>query len=109
MKRTKTNKTALWFIVGIILGLLIGSAGGYFYAAKSARGNFGRPSSFQISEQSKAEVTSLFESNPGQDSLTSYCGQNRMNCAYYCRSINPNNDFCSQFLNLSRGGIAPKR
>jgi len=103
------NKIVIWFIVGIVIGLVIGGAGGYFYANKSPR-NFGNFNNFQINEQSKAEVISLFEGNSNNANLTSYCQQNRMNCDYYCRSINPNNEACKEIMNSSRmGGIPQKR
>lgn len=103
------SKIIIWFIVGIIIGLVIGGAIGYFYASKSPRGNVGNFNNLQINEESKAEVKSLFESNPDKDTLNSYCQQNMNNCIYYCREVNKDNELCNQFLNISGGGMPQKR
>jgi len=103
------SKIIVWFIVGLIIGLVIGGASGYFYANKSPRGNFGNFNNFQINEESKAEVTSFFEGNPDEVTLTSYCQQNMNNCMYYCREVNKDNEACNQILNMSGEGVPPKR
>lgn len=103
------SKIIIWFIVGIIIGLVIGGVAGYFYAYKSPRGNFGNFNNMQISEESKSEVTSFFESNPDQATINSYCQENPNNCIYYCREMNQDNELCTQFLNMSRGGTPLKR
>lgn len=103
------SKIIIWFIVGIIIGLVIGGASGYFYANKSPRGIFENFNNMQISEESKSEVTSFFENNPDQATINSYCQENTNNCMYYCREMNQDNELCTQFLNMSRGGMPPRR
>jgi len=103
------SKTILWFIVGIIVGLIVGGIAGYFYADKSSRGNFGNLNNMQISEESKSEITSFFESNPDQATINSYCQENINNCMYYCREMNQDSELCTQFLNMSRGGMPQRR
>ena len=55
----------------MIIGLIIGVFGGYFYANKSPRGNFEKINNFQITEENRTEVISLFEENPNNISLVS--------------------------------------
>jgi len=103
------NKTIIWFIVGIIIGLIVGGLAGYFYVDKSPRGNFGKFNNMQISEESKSEVTSFFESNPDQATLNSYCQENSNPCRYYCIEINQDNELCTRFFNMSGGGMPQRR
>jgi len=104
------SKTIAWFIVGIIVGLIMGSLAGYFYADKSSRGDFGNPNfNGQIDEDQKTEVTVFFESNYNQSEITNYCNANINFCFYYCRQINPDNNLCKNILNLSREGMPQRR
>jgi hypothetical protein len=88
-------------IIGIVIGLVIGILAGYFLnnIINPIRG----PGNFQINENTKNEITAFFESTTDTNEINSYCEQNRMNCMYYCRSINPNNEICSQITNQTRG------
>ena len=100
-------------LIGIIIGLIIGVVGGYFIYTDLIHGgtsrNFpGGRGNFQISDASKAEVTSFFENTTDINSINSYCQQNRMNCAYYCRTINPSNEACSSIMNFTRMGGIPQ-
>ncbi|MCX6748996.1 MAG: hypothetical protein NT076_05325 [Candidatus Pacearchaeota archaeon] len=96
------NKLIKGLIIGIILGLIIGLIAGYFLNNKFA-GNFQSNRNLQISETSKQEVASFFNSTVDVDKINQYCQTNRINCNYYCRVINPTNEFCSEQMNFARG------
>ncbi len=53
--------------------------------------------SFEMSEEDISQVKDTFESAESTDDLSGYCDSNPMLCGYYCRSINPEHDFCGQF------------
>ena len=92
-------------IIGLIIGLVIGGTVGYFMHNIINNRNFTQgKGNFQIDETTQNEITSFFSSEPDVNTINTYCGQNRMYCAYYCRNINPNHEICSQYSNMSRGG-----
>jgi hypothetical protein len=96
-------------IIGIVAGLLIGCAGGYFYAHKQVRSDFGKFNNFQLNDEQKTEANSFFESHTNQTELDSYCKQNPSGCIYYCKDVNPDNEICSQLLNIKGDGMPPRR
>jgi hypothetical protein len=53
--------------------------------------------SFEMSEENVSQVRQAFESAESADELSGYCDANRMLCGYYCRTINPEHEFCSRF------------
>lgn len=54
---------------------------------------------FQIDEDTKNKVVSLFEVTQDLDKIKDFCDQNKVGCFYYCREINSEHEFCSN-LNL---------
>lgn len=96
------EKLTKGIIIGLVIGLALGAIAGYFLHS-NLNSNFiqGR-GNFQIDENTKNEITSFFDSNPDSNEINSYCEQNRMYCAYYCRNINPDHEICSQFQNMNR-------
>jgi len=52
----------------------------------------------QLTDEQKQNVTSFFSSTTDAAKINDYCSQNRMECFYYCRDINPNNELCSQLM-----------
>jgi len=95
-------------VIGIIIGLVIGGVAGYLIKDYSSNKNFrlGR-GQFQLDDKAVTEIANFFDGNPDANTTNSYCQQNRMNCAYYCKNINPNNEICSQFNNMSRRNNGP--
>jgi len=77
----------------------------YFTGFLTHRGNFPR-GNFQLSGTQADEVNSFFNSNPSLSDMQNYCASNRTSCFYYCRTINPNNEICSQlpnYRNMTQG------
>lgn len=93
----KMNNAIAWLISGLVIGLLVGGAAGYLVANNIHRG-IGR-GNFQINEETKASITSFFESTSDINEIRNYCGQNRNYCFYYCSSINQNHDICKELMN----------
>jgi len=99
----KADRLMKGAIIGLIAGLILGGIIGYISHNILSRNFIGRGNfNFQIDEQTKNEITSFFESASDINEINSYCGQNRVNCAYYCRDINPNHEICKQILNFTR-------
>jgi hypothetical protein len=98
------NKLLLGIIIGIVIGLIVGGVASYFiFNNRSSRGNFGNFRNFQLNETQINEVSSFFSSNPSSADINSYCEQNRMNCLYYCRSINANDAACKNITMMGQG------
>ena len=95
MKNTNT------FIIVVLILLLISNLffGYMFFFHKSGpdfnRGNFQQ---MQLTDEQIQSITSLFESTSDTNEITDYCNNNRMECFYYCREINPNHEYCSQLM-----------
>jgi len=110
MKKAIAQKSNLTkgLIIGLIIGLILGGLAGYLISNNfhknnfSGRGNF--QGNFQIDEQTKNDIVSFFDSTNDTNEINSYCEQNRMYCAYYCRSINPDNGACKNLMNATMGG-----
>ncbi len=47
-------------------------------------------------DEDMADVAEIFKSAGGLGEITSYCSDKLFLCGYYCRTIEPENDFCSQ-------------
>ena len=95
-------------MVGLISGLILGALAGYLLhntINRGANNNFpqGR-GNFQIDEKTKNEITSFFQSTSDINQINTYCEQNRMYCFYYCKSINPSDEICSQIINPNQTG-----
>lgn len=87
----KNSNVILIVLVGILLASNLFF--GYMLFFHNNRPNF---QNMQITDAQKQSVTSFFDSTTDTTKLTDYCNQNRMECFYYCRTINPSNSFCSQ-------------
>jgi flagellar basal body-associated protein FliL len=101
-EKTKSNKIILVIIFSVIF-FIAGGVAGYFFGV-SQHPNFNRNNFTQIDDAAKAQVTSVFESAKTIDDINTYCDTtaNKFACMYYCRTISPQNQFCSQ-INLSYG------
>jgi hypothetical protein len=104
MPRGKMKDAKKGIIIGLIIGLIIGGISGYFVHNSINRGFIQGRGNSQIDENTKNEITSFFDSTSNTSEINSYCEQNIMNCMYYCRSINPNNEICKEIMNSSRMG-----
>ncbi len=100
------SKTAKGFIIGLVIGLVFGSIISYIIVNNFHRSNSPFLGNFQIDEQAKSGIISFFNSTTDMDKISSYCQENRMNCLYYCRNINPDHEICKNIqmpLNRSFG------
>lgn len=100
----KKGNTVSWFTAGLITGLIIGGVGGYALHNSIGRSFIQGRGNFQIDEETKTKITSFFDSTSNMDEIKSYCEQNRMYCAYYCRNINPNHEICKELGNYTGQG-----
>ncbi len=66
-------------------------------------GNF-TPGGFQIDDSTKEEIILFFNSNPSDEEIENYCGENKMYCEYYCMQVNPEHEYCKnmQMPNFSK-------
>jgi len=98
------NKQIGGLIIGLLAGLVLGGAAGYFIANNFHRNNFqGRPN-LQIDDNTKNQIASFFGSMPSTDEIQSYCQQNRTYCVYYCSTVSPSDEICKSIMNFSRTG-----
>jgi len=84
-----TNK----LLIGLIIGLIAGGVASYLIF-NNHRGFPGRNFQFNLNESQINEINSFFSGNHTSREINSYCEQNRLNCMYYCRNINQNNEIC---------------
>lgn len=91
-------------IIGLVIGLILGGIIGCLIGVNLTRNSFSRRDNFQLDEKTKNEISSFFESTTDISIIESYCNQNRFNCMYYCRSVNPNHEICSQMPMMRQGG-----
>ena len=61
---------------------------------------------FTLDNKSINEVTDFFGSAQNREEVSEYCTEHRMECGYYCRWINPDNELCS-FM-PGRNGTMPR-
>lgn len=79
-------------IIGLIL---IGSFGcKYMKENNLDKPNFEERRDMQMNEETKNKTISFFEHTTNLDEIKTYCEENRMNCAYYCREINSEHEIC---------------
>ncbi len=92
------NKLVIGLIIGLIVGLAAGGFGGYLLFGKMNKPNqnFMRNTNFQLDESAKQQTALFFNSTEDINEISSYCQQNRANCFYYCREINPQHKICSE-------------
>ena len=108
MKREKLIITVL----AIVVIVLVIAAFGYIYYSKYLShpkrngefGNFSSQRNLQLNESQTLEVKQFFDGTTDIAEINSYCQNNRMNCFYYCRTINPNHEICREMMNESRRG-----
>ncbi len=104
MKNTNTI-----LIIAVVVLLMSNLFFGYmFFFHKNVpgpgfRGNFQQ---MQLTDEQIQSVTSFFENTPDINEITDHCNNNRMECFYYCRNINPNHEYCSQLMQ-GRPGSSP--
>jgi hypothetical protein len=92
----KGNNTILIILVVILsLGNLFFGYMFFFHKNVPNRQGF---ANMQITDAQKQEVTSFFDSTTDTTQIANYCNQNRIECFYYCRTINPTNSYCSQLM-----------
>jgi hypothetical protein len=96
------KKEINFLIIGVVIGLIVGGAVGYFYARNSMRGNFPNRGNFQVDENTQNEIISFFDSITDINQIRDYCNNNRQNCFYYCRSINSEHEICKEINNFTR-------
>jgi hypothetical protein len=113
LQNSYMKKGIIILIVAIIVVVIIGGVVGYLYFSgafnhKNPRfpprgGQFNISRNIQLNQSQIDEVTSFFAVNPTQQQITDYCNTNRMNCFYYCRNIDQNNNYCKE-LTAQRPG-----
>ncbi|KYK25041.1 hypothetical protein AYK26_02495 [Euryarchaeota archaeon SM23-78] len=50
---------------------------------------------FTFDNESINQVTDFFENAQSQEEVSEYRAEHMMECGYYCREINPDNELCS--------------
>lgn len=105
----KNKNIGIIIVVAVIV--LIGGLFYFFYHSSnpvnSQSGRFGNGRgmrNFTLSQEQINNVTTFFGSNPSIIDINSYCSNNRMNCFYYCRIIDSNNDYCKTMMTMNRSG-----
>lgn len=93
----KKNSNLILIVLVVVL-LMSNLFFGYMLFFHKSRPNFQGFQNIQLTDEQKQSVTSFFSSTTDTTKMTDYCSQNRMECFYYCRNINPNNTFCSQLM-----------
>ncbi len=95
MKNTNTL-----VIVVLILLVISNLFFGYMFFFHNNQPNFNRGNfqQMQLTNEQIQSVTSFFENTLDTNEITDYCNNNRMECFYYCRTINPDHEICSQLM-----------
>lgn len=95
MKNTNTL-----VIVVLILLVISNLFFGYMFFFHKNGPNFNRGDfpQMQLTDEQIQSVTSFFENTSDTNEITDYCNNNRMECFYYCRTINPDHEICSQLM-----------
>ncbi len=111
MKEKNSGKIIIFSVIFLVVGLIVGYILGVYVIHPSQNfnrnpGNFA--GQFQINQSSISEVTNVFSNAKSLSDVESYCSvagsQNMMNCFYYCRNVEPTNQYCSSIMNSTRGG-----
>lgn len=91
------KKSILLLIGAGLILVVIGIA--YFVIQTGSRQGeaFRGGGNFSIDEEKLNQTIDFFAGHPSTDDLRNYCEQNRMNCAYYCRQVDPQNGACEEF------------
>jgi hypothetical protein len=95
----KNSNTIL--IVAVIILLISNLFFGYMLFFHNNQGRLGPRGDFpqmQLTDEQIQEVTSFFNSTTDITEIKDYCDVNRMNCFYYCRTVNPDHEICSQLM-----------
>jgi len=90
-----SNLVLIILVIVLALGNLFFGYMFFFHKNTPNRQGF---TNMQLTDAQKQEVTSFFDSTTDTTQITTYCSQNRMECFYYCRTINPSNSYCSQLM-----------
>jgi hypothetical protein len=91
----KKNNLILIILVGILLSSNLFFGYMLFFHKNGPGQGF---QDMQLTDAQKQAVTSFFNSTTDTAKITDYCNQNRMECFYYCRTINPSNSYCSELM-----------
>ncbi len=116
-------KSKIPTVIIIILAITVMGLAGYIFLGHHERGDFKyedfrRPpfrsmQNFSLNDEMKNAVITFFDSSPTIEGVKAYCEQNKMNCFYYCREVNPQYENCNELIkynstnwrgNFSRGG-----
>jgi hypothetical protein len=99
MKKSIKITIIIISVLIVVGGAVFGTL--YFTGFFSHRGNFPR-GNFQLNQTQINDINSFFSSNPSLSDVQTYCSTNRGSCFYYCRTINPDDEICSQIMNYTR-------
>ena len=102
----KNSNTIL--IILIVVLIISNLFFGYMLFFHKNRPNF-QGQNMQLTDEQIQSVTSFFSSTTDTTKINDYCAQNRTECFYYCRQINPNNQFCSQLMQMRLGSSQTQR
>jgi len=107
------NKTSIICITLFII-LFVGSIAYFCFSHDSKKGFWGEqfgdnsrqrlqgPGNVSLSEEDKYSTVNFFNSTSSIEEINNYCENNRMNCMYYCREINPQNEVCKKLFELNK-------
>jgi hypothetical protein len=99
-------KTKWIAVVGIVIVAVIALALFLIPGLGIRRFFFAFPrGNFTLDENQINEVSGVFENGTSED-VTEYCNEHRIECGYYCRNLNPEHEYCSNFnYPRNRGGV----
>jgi flagellar basal body-associated protein FliL len=101
------NKKILVIVVVVIVA--VAALGVFFVFGRPGRMFFGRGfpmGNFTMGEENITRVTGIFENAGTHEEITNYCNENRFECMYYCRNIDPGHEFCAGLVNFRDfGGV----
>ncbi len=61
---------------------------------------------FTLDENKINEVSAVFENAETSGNITEYCSIHRIECGYYCRNVNSENEYCNNLSYLrNREGV----
>lgn len=94
------NTNTLLIVVVILLAISNLFFGYMFFFHKNTPNFIGgvQQMQIQLTDEQIQSVTSFFENTSDTNEITDYCNNNRMECFYYCRTINPDHEICSQLM-----------
>lgn len=101
--KTKLIAVIAIVIVAVVVSALLLMQG---FGTRRFTGNRFPGGNFTLNESKINEVSAVFDNAETPDGITEYCNNHRMECGYYCRSINPDHEFCSNLRDVrNTGGV----